>query len=191
MDVSLPKDQRDYTYKDYISWSEDSQIEIIDGTLYIQAAPSRLHQEVLSELHRQIANFLFDKNCKVYPTPFSVTFDFGEAKKQDIKNVVEPDLSIVCDLEKLDEHGCKGSPDMIIEVISPSTARVDKIEKFNLYEKAQVKEYWIVEPQEKIVSVFTLQANGKYGRPDLYTEEDHVNMTILKDLQINLDHVFT
>ncbi|MEI3612184.1 Uma2 family endonuclease [Pseudogracilibacillus sp. SO30301A] len=189
--MSLPKEEREYTYVDYLSWPKDERIEIINGTPYLQAAPSRIHQEILSEIHRQIANYLIDKNCKVYPAPFAVILDLEEEEEEDIKNVVEPDITIVCDEEKLDDRGCKGSPDMVVEIISPSTARKDKIEKFNLYEKTGVQEYWIVEPEEKILSVFTLQANQRYGRPGLYSEDDNVPVSIFEDLQINLNIVFS
>lgn len=189
INVSLPKEERDYTYVDYLSWPKDERVEIINGTPYLQAAPSRIHQEILSEMHRQIANYLIDKNCKVYPVPFAVILDMEE--EGDIKNVVEPDITIVCDEEKLEDRGCKGSPDMVVEIISPSTARRDKIEKFNLYEEAGIQEYWIIEPEEKILTVFTLQANQRYGRPNLYSEDDHAPVTIFDDLKINLNTVFS
>lgn len=111
--------------------------------------------------------------------------------EKDQKNVFEPDVMIICDQSKLDDHGCKGSPDLIIEIISPSTARRDKIEKFNKYEQAKVREYWIVEPQEKMVSAFTLQQNQRYGRPDLYTDEDLIKVSIFEDLTIDLRMVFS
>jgi Uma2 family endonuclease len=114
-----------------------------------------------------------------------------ETKNEDeSKNVVEPDITIVCDKSLLDEKGCKGTPDMIIEIVSPSTGRIDKMEKFNKYEQAGVKEYWIVEPQEKMVSVFTIQENGRYGRPALYTVQDNVKVTIFENLSIELSMVF-
>ena len=187
--MSFPKEERDYTYVDYLSWPKDERVEIINGTPYLQAPPSRIHQEILSEMHRQIANYLIDKNCEVYLAPFAVILDMEE--EGDIKNVVEPDITIVCDEEKLDDRGCKGSPDMVVEIISPSTARRDKIEKFNLYEEAGIQEYWIIEPEEKILTVFTLQANQRYGRPDLYSEDDHALVTIFDDLKINLNTVFS
>lgn len=190
--MSLPKEEREYSYKDYLSWSQDERIEIINGTPYLKAAPSRIHQEILSELHRQIANYLLHKNCKVYPAPFTVALDLGETKMEDeIHNVVEPDITIICDEKKLDERGCIGTPDLIIEIISPSTARRDKIEKFNLYEKSGVQEYWIVEPEEKILSVFLLESNGKYGRPNLYSEEDQVQVSSFESLIIDLQMVLS
>lgn len=190
--MSLPEKEQSYTYADYLSWPEDVRAEIIDGTLYMQAAPSRIHQKILSELHRQIANYLVGKDCEVYPAPFHVVLSLEqETKNEDeSKNVVEPDITIVCDKSLLDEKGCKGTPDMIIEIVSPSTGRIDKMEKFNKYEQAGVKEYWIVEPQEKMVSVFTIQENGRYGRPALYTVQDNVKVTIFENLSIELSMVF-
>ncbi|MDC3411888.1 Uma2 family endonuclease [Aquibacillus sp. 3ASR75-11] len=190
--MPLPKENQIYTYGDYLSWPEEERVEIIDGVPYFQSAPSRIHQKTLSELHRQIANYLVDKECEVYPAPFHVLLSIEDDvdTEEERRNVFEPDITIVCDTSKLDDHGCKGSPDMVIEIISPSTARKDKIEKFNKYEQAGVKEYWIVEPQEKIVSVFTLQKNNKYGRPDMYAEEDIVHVSIFDDLAIDLKLTF-
>lgn len=188
--MSSPQDRR-YTYADYLSWPEEEKVEIIDGTPYFYAAPSRIHQKVLSELHRQIANFLVGKECEVYPAPFHVVLDVESRKEEDAENVFEPDITIVCDISKLDDAGCKGVPDMIVEIISPSTARRDKIVKFNKYEQAGVKEYWIIEPQEKILSVFTLQDNQRYGRPNLYSDEHQVEVAIFDDLMIDLQKVFS
>ncbi|MCF6096029.1 Uma2 family endonuclease [Thermovorax subterraneus] len=180
-----------YTYRDYASWPEEERCEIIDGVLYMQAAPSRIHQEILMELSRQIANYLAGKPCKVYPAPFCVRLPDGDEKSdKDIKTVVEPDISIVCDQSKLDEQGCIGAPDMIIEITSPSSVRKDRLQKFYKYEKAGVREYWIVEPEEKLVSVFVLGANNKYGRPDIYTEGDEIKVSIFPDLIISLKGIF-
>lgn len=192
IDLSFPKKERVYTYADYLSWPEDERIEIINGVPYLQAAPSRIHQEVLSEVHRQFANYLLDKDCKVYPAPFHVVLDpeNENADETQSKYVLEPDISVVCDGEKLDERGCKGSPDLIVEIISPSTARKDKIEKFHIYEQSGVQEYWIIEPETKIVSVFTLQDTGRYGRPELYTEEGQVKVSLFDDLVVELNAVF-
>lgn len=187
--MPLLKPNHVYTYVDYLEWTEETQVEIIDGELYMQAAPSRRHQEILSELHRQIANYLVGKRCRVYPAPFEVCLETIDIPEQVI-NVFEPDLSIICDPSKLDDRGCKGAPDWIVEITSPSTARIDKIKKFNKYEAAGVKEYWIIEPEEKIVSVFTLQDNGRYGRPEMYAEDDTIQVKVLDSLQIELDKVF-
>jgi Uma2 family endonuclease len=189
MPEPVPKSEQTSTYADYLTWPEDERWEILDGRAYLLATPSRRHQEISGELHRQFANYLVGKPCRVYPAPFGVRLDV-EKNDTDIKNVVEPDLTMVCDPSKLDEKGCKGAPDMIIEIVSPSSARSDKITKFNKYERAGVKEYWIVEPLEKLVSVFVLQANGRYGRPETYTDEDKVKVSIFPDLEIDLMLVF-
>ncbi len=182
------KSEKKYSYSDYLTWDENERWEILDGIPYMQAAPSRIHQEVSGELYRQFANYLQGKTCKVYHAPFCVRLDV-EKNDNDIKNVVEPDMTIVCDNSKLDERGCKGSPDMIIEILSPSTGKNDKLIKFNKYEKAGVKEYWIVEPDQKLVSVFLLQSDDRYGRPEIYSEEDKIKVSIFSDLEINLESV--
>lgn len=183
--------EKKYTYEDYLNWPEEERWEIIDGIAYMQAAPSRIHQEILMELSKQIANYLTGKPCKVYPVPFCVRLPKGDEKSdKDIKNVVEPDITIVCDPSKLDEKGCNGAPDMIIEIMSPSSGKKDRVEKFNKYEKAGVREYWVVEPDEKLVSVFVLQENKRYGRPEMYTDEDKVQVSIFPDLIIDLKSAF-
>ncbi|WP_018931954.1 Uma2 family endonuclease [Gracilibacillus lacisalsi] len=191
--MTLLRKDRTYTYADYLSWSEEERMEIIDGVPYLQITPSRLHQEILSELHRQIANYLVGKKCKVYPAPFHVVLNLEQEnqKEEDSQNVFEPDITIVCDSTKLDDRGCIGSPDLVMEIISTSTARKDKIEKFNKYEQGGVKEFWLVEPQEKIVSVFMLQDNHRFGRPELFTDEDQVTISIFKGLTIDLKMVFS
>lgn len=187
--MPLPKSEQKYSYDDYLTWDENERWEIIDGVPYMQAEPSRVHQEISGEIYLQIGSYLRGKPCKVYHAPFCVRLDV-EKNDKDIKNVVEPDITIVCDSSKLDERGCKGSPEMIIEILSPSSAKKDRVDKFNKYEKAGVKVYWVVEPEQKIVSVFTLQNNGRYGRPEMYTDEDKVKVSIFPDLEIDLKAVF-
>lgn len=190
--MPIPEPKGKYTYTDYLTWPEGERWEIIDGVPYMQSAPSTAHQEILMEISRQIANHLMDKSCKVYPAPFCVRLTKGDEKlNEDIKNVVEPDITIVCDKFKVDEKGCNGAPDMIVEIISPSSIKTDKIIKFNMYEKVGVNEYWIVEPEGKIVSVFILQENGRYGRQEVYSEEDRITLNIIPDLTIDLIPVFT
>ncbi len=151
--LKIPKTEEKYSYADYLTWDENERWELFDGVPYIQAAPSRIHQEISLSLLIQFANYLEGKPCKVYHAPFCVRLDI-EKNDEDVKNVVEPDITIVCDSTKLDERGCKGSPDMIIEILSPTSGKNDKIIKFNKYEKAGVKEYWLVEPDQKLISVF-------------------------------------
>lgn len=189
--MPLPKENKAYTYGDYITWPEDKRIELIDGQIYMMAPPSRVHQKVLGGIFYQFFNYLQGKSCEVYTAPFGVRLPSSdEENDKDIKTVVEPDIVVVCDTSKLDDEGCKGAPDLIVEIVSPSTARKDRVEKFNLYEKFGVREYWIVEPESKIVSVFTLQDNKRYGRPEIYTDEDKIKAFIFDDLVIDLKSVF-
>lgn len=187
--MPLPKTEQKYSYADYSTWDENERWEILDGVPYMQAAPSRIHQEISLSLLMQFGNYLQGKPCKVYHAPFCVRLDI-ENNDNDIKNVVEPDITIVCDSSKLDENGCKGSPDMIVEILSPSSGKKDRVDKFNKYEKVGVKVYWVVEPDQKLVSVFLLQPNGRYGRPEMYTDEDKIKVSIFPDLEIDLKSVF-
>ena len=105
--------------------------------------------------------------------------------------MVEPDIAVICDQTKLDRQGCIGAPDLIIEVISPSAGRKDRLEKFNKYEQAGVREFWVVEPEEKLISVFMLGENRRYGRPEIYTEGDQINVGLFPGLTIDLETIFT
>lgn len=180
-----------YTYADLLSWGEDERAEIIYGNLYMMAPPTRIHQEVLSELHRQIANFLSDKPCKIYPAPFGVRlFEQDDDTPENVNTVVEPDITVVCDRNKLDDRGCKGAPDMIIEILSPSTARHDRFVKLNLYQRAKVREYWIVDPLNNTVDVCLPDENGRLVVSAIYTRNDTAKVTILPGCTIDLSKVF-
>ena len=187
--MPLPEKNKKYTYADYLTWSEEERWEIINGIPYLQAAPTWQYQAVLLELARQFANYLQDKSCRVFTAPFDLRIPEANEKDEETTNVVQPDIIIICDKSGLKKTGYYGVPELIIEVVSPSTGQKDKIEKFNLYEKAGVKEYWIVEPDEKVVMVFTLE-EGRYGRPQMYSEEDKVKVSIFDDLVIDLKPVF-
>jgi Uma2 family endonuclease len=187
--MPLPEKNKKYTYADYLTWSEEERWEIINGIPYLQAAPTWQYQAVLLELARQFANYLQDKSCRVFTAPFDLRIPEANEKDEETTNVVQPDIIIICDNSGLKKTGYYGVPELIIEVVSPSTGQKDKIEKFNLYEKAGVKEYWIVEPDEKVVMVFTLE-EGRYGRPQMYSEEDKVKVSIFDNLVIELKPVF-
>ncbi|MCX7841862.1 MAG: Uma2 family endonuclease [Clostridia bacterium] len=184
------KDDKKYTYSDYIKWPDDQQWEIIEGTAYnMSPAPSRTHQKVTIAILNEFYNYLKGKPCEVYSAPFDVRLPTGNEEDDDIETVVQPDIAVICDKSKLDERGCKGSPDLIVEVVSPSTASVDYIKKLNLYEKHKVREYWIVHPVDKIVMVYSLLDN-KYGRPENFSMEDKVKVKVLGDLIVDLKGIF-
>jgi Uma2 family endonuclease len=188
--ASPAEKNRKFTYQDYLKWHDDERWEIIDGEAYnMTPAPSRAHQEILGALFNTFYNYLADKSCKVYVAPFDVRLP-GNESELDVINVVQPDLTVVCDPSKLDEKGCAGSPDLIVEIISPSTAAHDYIRKLALYERRQVPEYWVVHPVDKTVMVFLLTENREYGKPHIYAGEDQVPVVLFPDLIIDLKKVF-
>lgn len=181
-----------YTYADYLRWPDDERWELIHGVAYnMTPAPSRLHQEVSRELLRQFANHLLGKRCQVYDAPFDVRLPVSGESDLTASNVVQPDLVVICDPAKLDEHGCKSAPDLVVEILSPATAAKDLKDKFVLYERVGVEEYWIVHPVEKAVSVYRRGPDGLYGRPSVYTAGDRVPVAFLPELEIDLAMVFS
>ncbi len=180
-----PAELKIYTEEDYYSLSENIRAELIDGQIYYMSAPSRMHQEILMFLSKTIANYIDAKagSCKVYPAPFAV-----KLFKDNDKTVVEPDISVICDLRKLTDRGCTGAPDWIIEIVSPSTSSHDYIRKLNLYADAGVREYWIVNPMNQSVYVYFL-AEDKF-RTSAYTGKDKIKVNIYDDLYIDFSAVF-
>ena len=151
----------------------------------------RKKNSILFELNRQIGNYLQGKKCEVYPAPFAVRlFEEKDDRPENVDTLVEPDISVICDPSKLDDIGCKGAPDFIIEILSPSTNRHDKLTKFNLYQRAGVREYWIVDPVSKSVQVFVLE-DGRYSAKDFGSAEEKVRVNVLEDCEIDLSQVFS
>lgn len=165
--MGLPRrDHVRHTYADYLGWTDDSRYELVDGAAFAMGpAPTRRHQEVLGELFRQVAAALQGKPCRAYIAPFDVRLPRGNEADDEIATVVQPDLSVICDRAKLDERGCRGAPDWIVEVLSPTTAGHDHIAKRQVYERAGVREYWLVHPGDALLTVYTLLPSGEYGRP--------------------------
>ena len=180
-----------YTYKDYLTFDENERIEIIEGEIInMSPAPSRMHQEIISEIHFKLKEYIKSNNgsCKVYPAPFDVILKNNDEDLVNSKNIVQPDISVICDKSKLTDKGCTGSPDMIVEVVSPGSPRNDYIIKLNLYEKFKVKEYWIINPIKKNILVYVLTENG-YDAPTSYTFNDKVNVNIYDNLEIDFNSI--
>jgi len=188
--MPLAQQNKKYTYADYLSWPENERWEIIDGIPYMQAAPTWQHQAISGQFLKQLLEYLDGKPCKAFAAPFDLRIPEMNEADEDTTFVVQPDLVVVCDKERLKGTGYYGVPTLIIEITSPSTAKMDKIWKFAKYEKAGVKEYWIVEPENKLVTVFILQENNQYGRPEVYSESDKINVSVFPDLSIDLKPVF-
>lgn len=184
------KAEKQCTYADYLKFPNDERWEIIDGIPFMQSAPTWQHQSISRELMLQFGGYLRNSQCQVFAAPFDLRLPKVDEKDEDVTNVYQPDLLVICDKSRLKGTGYYGIPSLVIEILSPSTVRTDRLLKFNLYEKVGVKEYWIVEPDSKLVSVFVLQDNNRYGRTELYTETDHVAVSIFPDLIIDLSKVF-
>ena len=188
--MALPAKKERYTFADCLTWGENERIEIINGEAFMMAPPSRAHQKISGEIFRQLANYLAGKKCEVYAAPFAVRlFEQDGDSPEDVDTMVEPDVSVVCDPSKLDDRGCKGAPDLVIEILSPSTRRHDRMTKFTLYQQAGVREYWIVDPTNKDVQSFFLE-DGRYSVKGFGIAGDEMRVNILEDCLIDLSEVF-
>ena len=175
-----------YTYKDYAAIDDDNRYELIDGVLYLMSAPSYMHQKISGSLFNQLYNFLKGKPCEVLHPPFDVCmFGLGDEDK----NVFQPDLLVICDKSKLsDGKRCNGAPDMVIEIISPSSVNRDTLVKFNKYLQAGVREYWVIDPDDKKAHVHILD-DDKYITK-VYGEDDAVAVHGLNGCVIEMREVF-
>ena len=182
-----------YTYADYLTWKDDVRRELINGFIYLMSAPVRIHQKISFEINFRLASFVKKRKgkCQIYYAPFDVRLPKDGANNDDkIYDVVQPDICVVCDLSKLDGKGCLGAPDLIVEVLSPSTAKMDWNKKFNLYEKSGVREYWIVDPIAKLVYIFLLQPDGEYDCGKVYECNQKAPVHIFEGLEIDLNELF-
>lgn len=171
--------ERTYTIDDIYALPDGERAELIDGQIYMMAPPSRKHQDILSFLHLAIGNHIAKNNgdCRVYPAPFAVFLN-----EDDIKNYVEPDISVICDKSKLTDKGCSGAPDWIIEIVSPNSRPMDYYTKLFKYRTAKVKEYWIVDHERNLVTVYDFQNNTATN----YTFSDDIPVSIYPKFFINL-----
>lgn len=194
MKIEEPDLSGSYTYAEYLTWQWTEMAELIRGKIYkMSPAPSSTHQKVLGGLFLQIGNFLKGRKCQLFVAPFDVRLPSPKKGREDrdIITVVQPDLCVICDPAKIDERGCLGAPDWIIEILSPHTSKKDLREKFDVYEEAGVKEYWVVYPQEQTVLVYFLGPDGKYsGLLKPYVQTDLVTSHVLPELTMNLAEVF-
>lgn len=179
----------EYSYADYLLWKFEERVEIIKGKVYQLAAPRRRHQGMLVEFSGQLYNYLRNHKCKMYVAPFDVRLPVSTDDKKAF-TVVQPDICIICDPVKLDEKGCNGAPDLIVEILSPSTAEKDGTIKFDLYEEVGVREYWMVYPELNLVDVFLLNDKGKYDFIKKYSVKHKVPVNILDGCEVDLERVF-
>lgn len=180
-----------YTYKDYLSWSFQDRVELIRGKIFkMSPAPNLKHQEVSGQLHGFLWNFLKSgKSCKVFHAPFDVRLPLPNSTgKPD--TVVQPDIVVVCDESKLDEQGCNGAPDLVVEILSPGNTKKELKYKMEIYQSAGIPEYWVVDPDHEFVIIYHLDENGKYTSGAPFTEEDSIQSKVLQGLHLPVAELF-
>ena len=182
-----------YTYADYYSWKFEERLELIKGKIFkMSPAPSNSHQEIALNIGSELNYFLKNKSCKVYLAPFDVRLVRDEKSDKKIKTVVQPDISVICDLEKLtDQRGCLGAPDLVVEILSPGNNAKEIKTKYDLYEEFGVKEYWVIYPDEQSLLKYVRNKDGKFmveGRA--LTVGDKITTPILPGFELAMDDVF-
>ncbi|MEQ8187723.1 MAG: Uma2 family endonuclease [Candidatus Eremiobacterota bacterium] len=191
MEGVAKKTDKYFTYADYLTWPDEERWEIIEGIPFSMSAPSDIHQKVLRELLIEFGVYLRGKTCQIFSSPFDISLPQAQSDEDDnIYTVVQPDLVVICDNNKISRKGCKGAPDIVIEILSPSTASKDCIRKRELYEKHKVKQYWIIEPEEKEVFIFKLTKDFIYRNPEKYKKDDRIKVEGFEGLEIDLNLVF-
>jgi Uma2 family endonuclease len=190
--VEEPDPSLSYTYADYLKWKFHEQLELIRGKIFkTSPAPTPVHQRISSNLNGIFYNYLKKNKCQVFPAPFDVRLPVGNRKRdEEITTVVQPDLCIVCDESKIDNKGCIGAPDLVIEILSPGNSKKEVKLKYELYEEAGVKEYWIVYPAEESIIVFILNENQKYNGAKVYAGDDTVYCKTILGLIADLTGIF-
>lgn len=186
------KDDRRYIYGDYKAWSEDERWELIDGVAWnMSPAPSMGHQVLSMELGHAIRSFLGKSGCRVFAAPFDVLLPDNPGQAEDeVSNVVQPDLAVICDPSLLRSFGCMGAPDWVIEILSPYTSRRDMAEKRSLYERHGVREYWVIDPGNRYIHVYLRAENGRYADPQVYVGAATVRSTVCLGFELPLEELF-
>ena len=186
----LKRDTHYHTYSDYLTWSRDYGDELINGTAYVREppAPSWGHQGIVLELGRQVANALEDKPCRVAVAPLDVRLPKSTEEDDKVDTVVQPDVLIVSDLKKVDARGVRGAPDWVAEVLSPSTARHDRTLKLAAYERAGVREVWLIDPVDRTLTIYLLEA-GNYGRATTLGLKGRTQLTAVPGVTIDWTRV--
>lgn len=177
-----------YTYKEFLEMTKDVEgAEFINGRIFYMApSPSTEHQEISFRLLMELGDYFQDQACGVYHAPYDIVFENEDTGE---KEIVQPDITIICDRSKLTPKHYKGVPAAVIEILSPATAAKDTIEKMNLYMRFGVKEYWIVKPKSKVVEIYTLEGEI-YTEPTVYAKDDTVESYLFEGLRIQLEKIF-
>jgi Uma2 family endonuclease len=179
-----------YTYADYFKWKFEERVELIKGRIFkMSPAPNRKHQQVSVIICNDIYNFLKGKKCEVYSAPFDVRLPRKSKEDRDIITVLQPDICVICDPEKLDDRGCIGAPDLVVEILSPGNNSKELKNKYEVYEEAGVREYWVVSPQDQTFAVYTL-LDGTFKATRTMVGGDVVKSTVLEGFSIDVSELF-
>ena len=190
--VEEPDSSITYTYADYLQWKFEERLELFRGKIFKLSAPNTRHQDISRNILVPIALFLKKKSCKVFAAPFDVRLPVKNKKKDDeVTTVVQPDICVICDETKIDSRGCCGAPDLMVEILSPGNSKKEIRLKYELYEEAGVKEYWIVNPVEENIVVFILNEERKFCGLKMYASSDTIESLAVSGLKINLNEIFT
>ena len=186
-DLDLTKS---YTYADYFSWKFEERVELIKGKIFrMSPAPNRMHQKLAGYIYRKMGNFLEGKPCDVYTAPFDVRIPRKSKDDKEIITVLQPDVCVICDLEKLDFRGCIGAPDIVVEVLSPGNNAKEMKNKYEVYEEAGVKEYWVVSPQDQWLQIHTL-VNDKFQQSHYLVAGDVAASAVLAGFSLKVTDLF-
>ncbi|PWS28290.1 restriction endonuclease [Pedobacter yonginense] len=180
-----------YSYANYLNWLFEDRVELIKGKIFkMSPAPSRMHQEISRNIFRSVANFLNRKVCKVYSAPFDVRFPKRSKDDRDVFTVLQPDICVICDKSKLDDRGCIGAPDLVVEILSPGNNKKELIQKYQVYEEFGVKEYWVVSQSDQSILIYTLDESGKFQPSKIFTLSETISSSVLPGFELILDDVF-
>lgn len=179
-----------YTYADYFKWTFEERVELLKGYVHkMSPAPNRKHQQLSGRIYNQLFNFLKGNKCEVYSAPFDVRLPRKSKDDKDIFTVLQPDICVICDQAKLDDRGCIGAPDLVVEILSPGNNKKELKNKYELYEESGVREYWVVSPQDETFIAYTL-VEGRYQSTRLLTSGDIVASSAIQGFSLDLQDLF-
>lgn len=180
-----------YSFADYLSWRFKERVELFRGKIFkMPPAPNLEHQRISGEMYGYLWSFLKreKRSCQVFSAPFDVRLPVAKGERKD--TVVQPDITVVCHADKLDQHGCKGSPDLVVEILSPGNTKREMLEKFQLYQQAEIPEYWLVDPEHQFAIVYHLNAEGKYIGSPPYPQGTILESKVLQGFRLDMNDIF-